>query len=551
MLAANIILTGMMGAGKSTIGQILAGKLARSFADLDLIIEQRAGITIQEVFRRYGEAQFRTWETEALREVLTREYQVVATGGGVVASQENRHLMQGHPIVWLALDSSNAARRLTFDGQRPLLGSTLPGEDGDLTSVADQGMANWQRLEQQRRWAYSQCDWVVDATLPPVVVADEIAAWWQRIAAKQQPWEIEHLRVEIPEDSYSIHVGHGVLTNLGSRCRAEALLEQVLLVSNPTVFELYGAEAVGSLQATGLKWDTVLIPDGEEHKHLQTVESIYTAAVKAGLDRWSGIIALGGGVVGDVAGFAAATYMRGVKLVQVPTTLLAQVDSSVGGKVGVNHPQGKNLIGSFYQPSMVLVDLQTLRTLPRRQFLTGMAEVIKYALIADRDLIEELEKHADGEVPPPTLTDWVRGCCQLKAEVVASDAQETGYREGLNFGHTVGHGVEKVAGYGRYTHGEAIAIGMVTAAILSYLRGYLTRSDCQTVVRLLETWQLPTGIGQLSVPSIVATCRLDKKVRAGQLRFVLLEHLGKAKVGEVVTEEELTEAFRIQKEGGP
>jgi shikimate kinase/3-dehydroquinate synthase len=550
MAAANIILTGMMGAGKSTIGRILADKLERSFVDLDTIIERRAGITIQEVFQRYGEAQFRAWETETLKEILACNNQVVATGGGIVASEENHRLMQGHPVVWLAIDSNTAARRLTFDGQRPLLASTPQGEDGGFTSAADQGIANWRRLEKERRWAYSMCDWVVDAISSPEAVVDEITAWWQSISSKQQFWKTEHLPVEVPDSRYCIHIGHGILRNLGNRCRSEAALEQVLLVSNPTVFELYGTEAVGSLQAAGLKWDTVLIPDGEEHKHLKTVESIYSAAVEGSLDRRSGIIALGGGVVGDVAGFAAATYMRGIKLIQVPTTLLAQVDSSVGGKVGVNHPHGKNLIGSFYQPDMVLVDLQTLKTLPHRQFLTGMAEIIKYAFIADRGLITELEEHANSEIPLATLTAWVGRSCRIKAEVVAQDAHEMDYREILNFGHTIGHGVEKVAGYGQYTHGEAVAIGMVTAAILSYLRGYLKRSDCQRVVRLLETWQLPTDIGELSVPSIIATCRLDKKVRGGQLRFVLLEHLGKARVGQVVTEEELNEAFQIQKGGG-
>lgn len=558
MQTANIILTGMMGAGKTTVGRDLADKMGKRFVDLDTVVEQRAGTSVQNLFEHYGETRFRQLETAALKAVLSQSDQIVATGGGIVIREENRRLMQRHPVIWLALDGTSASKRLSFDGSRPLLRTDSDVEDGRLASEVDRGMDVWSHLEKERRWAYSLCDWVVDASQRPKAVVEEIMGWYQRQkdaasggSSAEQPWKAMHLRVDVPDNPYQIHFGWGILGNLGSRCRAEAALKQVLLVSNPTVFELYGSQAVESLQAADLRWDIVLIPDGEEHKHLETVESIYAAAVKAGLDRRSGMIALGGGIVGDVAGFAAASYMRGITLVQVPTTLLAQVDSSVGGKVGVNHPQGKNLIGFFYQPSLVLADLSTLQTLPQRQFLTGMAEIIKCGLIGDGNLLGELERHSHGEVSPSTLTDWVRSSCSLKAKVVAADVKEAGDREILNFGHTVGHALEKVAGYGYYTHGEAVAVGMVTASILSYMRGYLKKSECQRVIELLENWGLPTGIGELSVPDIMVTCRLDKKARSGKMRFVLLENLGSAMVGEVVGEDELAEAFWMQREGGP
>jgi 3-dehydroquinate synthase len=558
METANIMLTGMMGAGKTTIGQKLAAKLEKAFVDLDDVIEKRAGASIQELFRCYGEAHFRDEENKALKDVLSQTNQVIATGGGVVIGEENRSLIQNHPTIWLALDSATAAKRLVFDGTRPLLKPTVT--EGSSVSEGDrrQGMARWRQLEEERRWAYSLCDWVVDAARPEEAIIHEIVAWWQPYQGidtgqgiKHRPWKVGHLRVDVPENPYLIHFGRGILSNLGERCRAELGLRQVIVVSNPTVFELYGDMATVSLDKAGLKRDVVLIPDGEEHKHLRTVESIYNAAFRAGLDRKSGIIALGGGVVGDVAGFAAATYMRGVRLVQVPTTLLAQVDSSVGGKVGVNHPQGKNLIGSFYQPNLVLADLETLGTLPERQFLTGMAEVLKYGLIADASLLDSLARYGNKDVPQATLTEWVERSCKLKARVVAKDTKEAGYREILNFGHTVGHAVEKVAGYGQYTHGEAVAIGMVTAGILSYLRGYLKKADCQKVIQLIKMWRLPVDIGELSISAIIEACRLDKKTRFGELRFVLLESLGSAKMGEVVGEKELVQAFQIQKEGGP
>jgi 3-dehydroquinate synthase len=424
-----------------------------------------------------------------------------------------------------------------------------------LEQDASEAMVNWQELEAERRWAYALCDWVVDASLSPEDAAREIGSWWVNThgssTKEDRPWQARHLLVAVEGEPYPIHFGHGILGNLGQRCRREIGLKQALVVSNPTVFALYGQLVEESLAVAGVQYETVLIPDGEVHKHLATVESIYAAALDAGMDRRSGIIALGGGVVGDVAGFAAATYMRGIKLVQVPTTLLAQVDSSVGGKVGVNHPRGKNLIGAFYQPQLVVADLDTLETLPRRQFLTGMAEVIKYACIYDMALMEELERYGGREVPKAVLAAWVKRSCEIKAQVVAVDAKEMGYREILNFGHTVGHAVEQVAGYGKYTHGEAVAMGMVTATVLSSLKGYLPEHACKRIIQLLREWHLPIDLGMLPLTSIAEACGVDKKARFGELRFVLLHGLGNAQPAEIITPGELLQALEIQQGGFP
>ncbi|NLY51712.1 MAG: 3-dehydroquinate synthase [Firmicutes bacterium] len=555
---ANLVLTGMMGAGKTTVGQALAGRLGMEFVDLDQEIEREAGITIRQLFDECGEARFRNLETAILQKVLHRKNQVIATGGGVVTREENLSLLKDHPVVWLAVDPGTAARRLTFDGSRPLIKASDAAAD-DPEAVAEEGMAKWIRLAGERRPAYSMCDLVVNGSRPPEAVVEIIAGWWERSfsregAGDQGAWRLEHLSVDVAEGPYLIHFGRGLLGNLGERLRSEAGLEQVLVVSNPTVLALYQDEVAAALGSAGLKWDLAVIPDGEEYKTLKTVESIYEAAFQAGLDRRSGIVALGGGVVGDIAGFAAATYMRGVKLVQVPTTLLAQVDSSVGGKVGVNHPRGKNLIGAFYQPVLVAADLDTLGTLPYREILTGMAEIIKCGLIADEKLVSELEasifKDTASAVSSDMLIHWVKAACELKAQVVAADTKETGYREILNFGHTVGHAVEKAAGYGQYTHGEAVAIGMVTAAILSHRRGYLSRAAAERIISLIEKWGLPTRMEGLSIPAVVEACRFDKKIRSGKLRFVLLENLGKAKLGEIVGEDELASALEIQAGGG-
>ena len=567
----NLILTGMMGAGKSTVGKLLAAQLGMNYLDLDEVIEEEANASVQEIFSRYGEDHFRELESLALREALALPSRVISTGGGAILRESNRELMEQHLVIWLAIDSDTAAKRLDFDGTRPLLVQDSHGSggqfDAEIKGAPDRAteglesgsrsryMANWQRLEDERRWAYAKCDLVVDGSLSPKAVAEKIGDWWQKTidngAKSEKTGQAHHLLVKAEGGTYPIHIGHGLLDNLGQRCRHEAKLQKALIVSNPTVFALYGDRVKESLEDAGLCYEAVLIPDGEEFKYLATVERIYGAALDMGLDRSSGIIALGGGVIGDIAGFAAATYMRGIRFIQVPTTLLAQVDSSVGGKVGVNHPSGKNLIGAFYQPEMVVADLDTLEALPHRQFLTGMAEVIKCAFICDTDLMKDLERHAQQSVSKSVIAQWVKRSCEIKAQVVAADTKETGYREILNFGHTVGHGVEQVAGYGRYTHGEAIAMGMVTAAILSSRKGYLSQEECRRVVSLLRAWRLPIQLGELSLEGIVQASSSDKKARQGQLRFVLLHGLGNAKEAEVIMPQELLEALKIQQEGLP
>ena len=362
------------------------------------------------------------------------------------------------------------------------------------------------------------------------------------------------LRIQLGDRSYRIIVLENALDQVGVSLKELGLSKKCILVTNSKVGGLYSQGVLKSLSSQGFHVKKITLEDGEEAKSLHTLEMLYREFLDFGIDRGSAILALGGGVVGDVTGFAASTYMRGLPFIQLPTTLLAQVDSSVGGKVGVNHPRGKNLIGAFYQPVLVAADLAALETLPSREVLTGMAEIIKCGFIADKQLVSELEAAAFSDVSSLVSSDmlirWVKAACDLKARVVAADAKEMGYREILNFGHTVGHGVEKTAGYGRYTHGEAVAIGMVTAAILSYRRGYLSDADCRRIISLIDRWGLPTGMDSLSISEVVQACRFDKKVRSGRLRFVLLESVGKARAGEIVDEEELADALKIQAGGG-
>jgi len=342
----------------------------------------------------------------------------------------------------------------------------------------------------------------------------------------------QSVRVDLPGRSYLIWVGEGLLGAIGEHLRTLVEGRRCALVTNPVVGQLYAASVEASLNAAGLSCVRVEIPDGEEFKTLATVGQIYDALIEAGLERQDPVLALGGGVVGDIAGFAAATYLRGVPFVQLPTTLLAQVDSSVGGKTGVNHRLGKNLIGAFYQPCSVVADVSTLRTLPERELRAGLAEVVKYGVILDAELFALLEERLDSLLgrEPQTLCAVVRRCCELKASVVMRDERESGERAILNFGHTLGHALESVTDYRRYLHGEAIAIGMVFAARLSAELGIAAPEIAERLERLLVRAGLPVTVpGDIDPARLLEALERDKKVQGGKIRFVCVEGLGRTR----------------------
>jgi 3-dehydroquinate synthase len=314
------------------------------------------------------------------------------------------------------------------------------------------------------------------------------------------------------------------------------------VVTNPVVAGLYGETVKRSLAEAGFQVGEAQIPDGEEYKTLATVAGLYDAAFTGGLERGDAVLALGGGVVGDIAGFLAATYMRGVPFVQVPTTLLAQVDSSVGGKVGVNHPGGKNLIGAFYQPRFVLIDPDTLATLPSREVRAGLAEVIKYGVISDAGFFSWLEANIDRllNLEPAALEHAIAASCRIKAAVVSADETEAGLRAILNFGHTVGHALEAVTGYQRFVHGEAVAIGMVAAARLAVRLGYFEPPGAERITGLVLRAGLPAEVPADVEPEILLeTMRRDKKVAADRLTFVLPEAVGRVRVVRGVAAEDV------------
>ncbi len=348
------------------------------------------------------------------------------------------------------------------------------------------------------------------------------------------------VKVPLGTRSYLIKIGSGLLDRLGAEVRPLGLGRRCAVITDDRVGPIYAARVERSLADAGFETITVTVPAGEKSKRLEMVARCYDHLAKHRIERKSFVVALGGGVVGDLAGFVAATYLRGVGFVQVPTSLLAQVDSSVGGKVGVNLPAGKNLVGAFYQPRLVLCDQEVFATLPRRQFSAGLAEVIKYGIIYDAAFFRRLERDLDQllALDASTLAGVVARCCAIKAEVVGQDETESGLRAILNFGHTIGHAFEAISRYGRYLHGEAIAIGQVAAARLSRQQSGLSAAEAQRIQVLLERAGLPTAAsakGQ-EIERLLAAMRLDKKVSDGQVKFVLARKIGEVLWGQAVPE---------------
>ncbi|MGH7770195.1 MAG: 3-dehydroquinate synthase [Candidatus Binatia bacterium] len=340
------------------------------------------------------------------------------------------------------------------------------------------------------------------------------------------------LTVNLGDRSYPIHVGEDLLRQTGDLLRRAGLGKKVGIITDANVAGLYLESVEGSLRQAGFEVAVVSLPEGEEQKNLESVAVIYDRLVSERLERGSSLLALGGGVVGDMTGFAAATFLRGIPYVQVPTTLLAQVDSSIGGKTGVNHREGKNLIGAFHQPRLVLTDVAVLRSLPRRELAAGLAEVIKYGIIADPGLFALLEAELENllGLKMAPLTQVVAASCAIKATVVEKDERESDYRAVLNFGHTVGHALESLTGYREFLHGEAVAIGMIQAAAISVRQGCCDRGSFERIRRLISEAGLPTEIPPGVEPrELIQRMETDKKSAEGKIKFVLCEGIGKTR----------------------
>lgn len=531
----NLILIGFMGAGKTTVGERLAARLSRRFVDIDAVVEARAGMSVSDIFEREGENGFRRREADAIETVCDERGLVIATGGGSVMQRDSLARLRGAgTLVWLQDDLDRLLARAAAETQRrrPML---------------QRPRAAIERLYEARRRVYGLADYIIDVDGQP---PDDVAAAIERIVRGLDRPPKTTVPVRLAERGYDVHVGPGLLAEAGGLCVQAGAVGRGLLVTNETVGSLYGAAVQRSLSLAGLRVPRKDIPDGEQYKTMETTGRILRAAVAHKLDRRSFFIALGGGIVGDVAGFAAATFLRGVDFVQMPTSLLAQVDAAVGGKVGVNLDEGKNLVGAFHQPRTVIADVDTLQSLPTRELAAGMAEVIKYGMIADPELLDFTEQRMERLMTgdPAALMRIVARSCQVKAEFVAHDERETrGVREALNFGHTIGHALEAVGGYATLLHGEAVAIGMVGAALLSARITGFPLEDVERLVTLLRHAGLPTAPPDVDAEQVLTVMRRDKKVLDDRMRFVLLEQTGRFVVRDDVPDELVLETLQEQR----
>lgn len=492
-----------MGSGKSRIARALGELWHAPVVDLDERIERLAGATVAQVFERHGEARFRALEQEALTKVLAEPAaRIVALGGGTVTSKDARRaLLKAGTLITLRASLDTLVARVGAGRDRPLLHGTDPRE-------------RLATLLEQRAEAYAECHAEIDTdNRDPLLLAQEIDA-----VVSESP-----IVVPMGLRTYRVEVGPGVRHGLTKRVRAATSGKHVVLVTDTGVREPWAVRMEHELKEAGYQVAFVCLPAGEAHKTITSIETIWDAALQAGVDRDALVLAVGGGVVGDMAGFAGATILRGVSVGQLPTTLLAMVDSAVGGKTGIDRPEGKNLIGAFQQPRFVLCDIETLSTLPLAERRAGLAEVVKSAWIDNDTSVRLLEDSAEGLVAGDLVatTAAVRMSVALKARIVTEDERESGARALLNLGHTVGHAIEVASGFGALRHGEAVSLGMVAAFRLAERLGRASAQDAERVTKLLAALGLPTQVDRYLDDRTLAFIGADKKRKGGKLRFIV------------------------------
>ena len=558
---ANVIITGFSGTGKSLIAKEAARRLNWSSLDTDDEIVSRTAKPIAEIFRADGESRFRELERQAIRKACLQKQTVIAIGGGAIVDPQNYELLARTGLI-ICLEAKpetiyqrlfRAAARSPGTEMRPLLTVASPLE-------------RIRQLKASRQPHYAKADWTVHTDgLSISEVAEEVIRAWRllgRHALRNGADKDIACVVETATQSYPVFVGHGLLDKLGQKMKQAGLSGGVVTISDENVFSLYGDAVEGILQDAGFAVSFLVVPPAEKTKSMAYAIKIYDFLVEHRAERNDIIVALGGGMVGDLAGFIAATFLRGMSWVQVPTSLVAMVDASIGGKVALNHPEGKNLIGAFYQPNLVLADPQTLTTLPRRELTSGWAEVIKHGLVLDKEFFEFLERNVNGltKLEPKLLARAITGSAAIKAQVVSQDEKErAGTRTLLNYGHTIAHGLEAATQYGRFLHGEAVAIGMMGAAMLSQRLGLLSPAALKRQQALLQKFELPTSLRtkaarpgrgkmrsglKVGLAGMAKAMELDKKVKGKAIRWVLLQDIGQAVIRSDVPRKEVLAVLR-------
>jgi 3-dehydroquinate synthase len=563
----SVVLVGMMGAGKSTIGRRLSARLRLPFLDADVEIEAAAGMSIPDIFETHGEQHFRDGEARVIARLLGGGPGVLATGGGAFMREETRGRIHDQAVsVWLKADADIIMRRVKRRADRPLLQTADPA-------------ATVGRLIEEREPVYRHADltiWSRDVPHEKIVdeCIDALHAWLCRdgvASAGQKASDNGHnimtapprhsdpitVDVALGDRAYDIVIGRDVLQSLGPRVAALRPGARTAIVTDRNVAKHWLEQTEASLSNAGITTSRIIVDEGEGSKTYAGLQQVSEALIAAKIERNDLVVALGGGVVGDLAGFAAAILRRGVDFVQVPTSLLAQVDSSVGGKTGINSPHGKNLLGAFHQPVLVVADTSVLDTLSPRQFRAGYAEVAKYGVLGDAAFFAWLEaNHAGIFAGDAAREHAIATSCRAKAAIVARDERETGERALLNLGHTFGHALEAATGFSdRLFHGEGVSVGMVLAAEFSAQLGMISDADAARIQRHLAGVGLPThlqdiaGFAQEGLPdadALMALMAQDKKVKRGRLTFILLEAVGQAVIAPDV-EPSLVRDFLMRK----
>jgi shikimate kinase/3-dehydroquinate synthase len=515
-----LVLTGFMGAGKTSVGQAIAAKLGREFVDMDILIEKEEGMSIPKIFETHGEAYFRARETEWCSRLAAQSHLVVATGGGALVNPSNRARFKDAFTVCLDAGPDEIYNRLKEEHHRPLLATANPQQ-----RIVE--------LMEARRDAYAQIEWHLDTTRKTI---DQVAEEIMGLLAPRR------ISVSAPESTCPIFVGAGLLERVGQliHLTTDEFSPRCAMITSSRVAHLYSAPVIESLRARHFEPQVIEIPDSEPFKTLDTVRMIYDRLIDAQLDRKSIIFAMGGGVIGDLAGFVAATFLRGVAFVQMPTTLLAMVDASIGGKVAVDHPRGKNLVGAFKQPYAVITDTNALASLTEEELHSGMAEVVKHGIIGDVELFEILERDPHSSpVPTEGRRSWITRAMQVKIDIVARDPLEEGERGKLNLGHTFGYAFELLSN-NELQHGEAVSIGLVCAARLAVRRNLCVPEVATRIENLLAALDLPTRITPaMSRDAILSAMARDKKRVGSRLRFVLPRAIGDVAIIDDVSQEDV------------
>ncbi len=532
-----IVLVGLMGCGKSSVGKRLASRLGLPFVDADEEIERAAAKSINEIFEDHGEAHFRDGERRVIARLLANGPQIMATGGGAYMHPETRQKIRDSAIsIWLRADLAVLMRRVSKRDTRPLLRHGNP--ETTMRNLID-----------IRYPVYAQADLTVESRDEPHdIIVTEIINRLVKMnvtdpavsASEKRLGDHRTVGVQLADRSYSVMIGAGLLVDAGALIKAQLGHVKCCIVTDENVARHHLAALEASLSSEGLHAGSIVLKPGEATKSFRELGPLCERLLEFGLERGDVVVAFGGGVIGDLAGFAAGILRRGVRFVQIPTTLLAQVDSSVGGKTGINTPQGKNLVGVFHQPSLVIADTSVLSTLSQRELRAGYAEVAKYGLLGDAAFFDWLDVHwpaifGNNSLP---LTDAIETSVKAKAAIVARDETETGDRALLNLGHTFGHALEAWTGYSdRLLHGEGVAIGMCQAFRLSEQLGFTPKGAADRVTNHLKAVGLPTKIADIprgpDIAPVTADALLrlmaqDKKVLRGQMTFILARNIGQA-----------------------